>query len=206
MSEESAKTAAKAETKGEDGGRIEFHADYAEGFLTFISRGQMGGKGHIGKDIAANVRGETGANGEPGEFVLRLDPKSNPCPRKLGTSGKDGGKGVQGGQGFEGARGGDSGSFQVSISSGALQFRSEVYPGSAGIGGDGGKGGRGGEPGKLHPMTICREAGAKDGVEGPWGDQGPEGPKGAAGNSEDSCFRMGDTKTCQSQSFDGVLK
>lgn len=204
-------------TPGKDGGTYRLNFENADGELHVFLRGGKGGKGQVG--AAATGTGAQGSKGKPAVFffqpiprpgreVLRTSPRNGVwrsiCLENPGN-GQPGGQGPQGGRGGAGARGGHTGSLDLHIKSGSLQYSVTMSPGVGGDGGEGGNGGPGGQGGDPGNAGPCPAASA--GPAGPTGPKGPQGPAGLDGQYGSFCPSRASTSfSCSNQSFlEGVL-
>lgn len=179
-----ATTAALGEN-GRSGGHIRILVHDVIGVLQITLRGEHGGKGRQGEELAS--RAKQGAPGRPGQGKFR--PKSEAadeiCTRPAVSAG-DGLPGVlKGNRGFDGGRGGDSGDIEIVVT-GTLAggIHTNFYEGFGGLPGEGGLGERGGAPGEFDEsknFQACDFRKAHEGPRGPQGEQGSSGPSGLRG-------------------------
>ncbi len=179
---------------GRSSGSIRIRARKAQGHLTIISRGEIGGPGLLG---TIGATGAMGSEGSPAKFWE--DPNNFLCQVPAGNGGQ-GGVGARGTTGGTGYAGGNAASVQVQIAEESdFVVSAEFIPGiggRGGWGGPGGLGGPGGPAGKFAPqqqkyyhadlaahfIKLCRANAGAQGAVGPQGDQGVAGPNGSRGH------------------------
>lgn len=170
---------------GRSGGHIQIFVHDVIGILQVTLRGEHGGKGRQGEELA--TRGQQGSPGQPGRGKFR--PKSEAADAictQAAVSAGDGLPGVlKGNRGFDGGRGGDSGDVEIVVT-GTLAggIHTNFYEGFGGLPGEGGLGERGGAPGEFDEsknFQACDFRKAHEGPRGPQGEQGSSGPSGLRG-------------------------
>ncbi|RYZ93194.1 MAG: hypothetical protein EOP06_01860 [Proteobacteria bacterium] len=179
---------ASLDQPGQGGGQLLIKARVAVGSLRIQMRGQQGGDGSRGGELA---RASTGADAvKGGEYACSAATASAPmcyC-KSFGPNAESGAAGNVGMQGSPASKGGATGYLRLEVVDGQeLGLVVKKFPGLPGAPGEGGLGQLGGFGGKGRgrSRSDCR---GSDGETGQSGPSGPAGQAASAGDEEQACI------------------